>query len=91
MAMGAFPIQTGTSCASEWIQSDSSGAIVSLAIKGDLDDSINRALSDDALVDAAQKINSSSILAKYTKSEMTARVQNLYLEIAESGASAAGS
>ncbi len=30
MTMGAFPIETGTACASDWIQDGVSGAIVSL-------------------------------------------------------------
>lgn len=79
MAMGAFPIQTGTSCASEWISDGTSGAIVSLRKAKNLDGWIDRALSDNTLVDKAQAINSSEILARYTKGLMAEEVGRLYL------------
>jgi hypothetical protein len=78
MAMGAFPIQTGTSCASEWIENGKSGAIVSLGKRDELDDWIRKALSDDNLVDTAQKTNASTIADRYTRSVMTSKVEELY-------------
>lgn len=80
MAMGAFPIQTGTSCASEWIESGKSGAVVSLGKSHELDDWIRKALSDDNLVDTAQKTNASTIADRYTRSVMTSKVEELYLK-----------
>ena len=78
MAMGAFPIQTGTSCAEEWIENGKSGAIVSLGKKDEIDNWIRKAVSDDHLVNRAQQINASTILEKYTRSIMASKVEALY-------------
>jgi hypothetical protein len=80
MAMGAFPIQTGTSCASEWIDHGASGAIVSLKDEEQLDSWILKALSEDSLVNTAQVMNDLTIRSRYTKSVMTSNVETLYLE-----------
>jgi hypothetical protein len=78
MAMGAFPIQTGTSCANEWIVAGQTGAIVSLDDVASLRKWIRRSLKDNYLVDEAQHVNSTTIAKRYTKSLMAARVQSLY-------------
>ena len=80
MAMGAFPIQTGTSCASDWIVHGTSGAIVSLDDEKTLDYWIQRALSDDDLVNTAQALNDLTIRSRYTESVMTSKVERLYSE-----------
>jgi glycosyltransferase involved in cell wall biosynthesis len=80
MAMGAFPLQTGTSCASEWIEDGVSGAILTLGEDDELDHWIKRAISDDNLVNKAQEINHATIMSRYTKSAMTSQVENLYLK-----------
>jgi glycosyltransferase involved in cell wall biosynthesis len=80
MARGAFPLQTGTSCASEWIEDGLSGAILTLGKEDELDNWITRAIFDDHLVNKAQEINHATILARYTKSAMTSQVENLYLK-----------
>ncbi len=53
---GAYPIQTDTSCANEWIQRGARGSIVSLDSSTLLDE-ICRALRDDNLVDSASDLN----------------------------------
>ena len=78
--MGAFPIQTGTSCAAEWIDHGASGAIVFLKDKEQLDFWLQKAISEDSLVNTAQVLNNSTIRARYTKSVMTSKVERLYLE-----------
>jgi hypothetical protein len=78
MAMGAFPIQTGTSCASEWFENGKSGAIVALGKNDEIDEWIRKAVSDDHLVDKAQQINASTILERYTRSVMASKVEDLY-------------
>jgi len=80
MAMGAFPIQTGTSCAAEWIDHGAAGAIVSLKDKEQLDFWLQKALSEDILVNNAQVLNDLTIRSRYTKSVMTSKVEKLYLE-----------
>ena len=57
MVCGAFPIQTNTSCADEWIVNGKSGFIVSPDDHAGLVKSIKVALEDDALVDKAAQIN----------------------------------
>jgi len=54
--MGAFPIQTGTSCADEWLESGRSGFIVPPQVE-EIAVWIRRALEDDMLVDMAAVIN----------------------------------
>lgn len=57
MAMGAFPIQTNTSCCEEWIEDGRSGFIVPPDDVELIADRIHRALTDDVLVDQAAEIN----------------------------------
>ena len=57
MVCGAFPIQTNTSCADEWIVNGKSGFIVTPNDHLGLVKSIKVALEDDALVDSAARIN----------------------------------
>ena len=81
MAMGAFPIQTDTACASEWIEDGVSGAIVSLGDDDSLDNWLEKAVSDDFLVDRAQGVNKSTISARYTKRIMASQVERLYIDV----------
>jgi glycosyltransferase involved in cell wall biosynthesis len=80
MAMGAFPIQTGTSCASEWINHGASGAIVSLKDEEQLDSWILKAISDENLVNTAQAVNDATIRSRYTKPLMAIKLKTLYLD-----------
>src|SRR5258708_1720140 len=53
MAMGAFPIQTNTSCCDEWFQDEEGGFLVPPDNYDVICDRFHRALTDDALVDRA--------------------------------------
>ncbi len=53
---GAYPIQTGTSCANEWVQKGASASIVKL-VPAELQAAIENSLSDDHLVDQAATKN----------------------------------
>jgi len=57
MVMGAFPIQTDTSCCDEWITDGEGGFIVPHDNADIIADRIRKALTDDALVDKAADIN----------------------------------
>ncbi len=57
MVMGAFPIQTDTSCCNEWFADGEGGFIVDLKAPETISDRLRRALQDDALVDHAAAIN----------------------------------
>jgi glycosyltransferase involved in cell wall biosynthesis len=81
MALGAFPIQTDTSCASEWIFSSAGGFIVDYQKEVSVRDSLIEALENDLLVDTAQKSNRDKILQNYTVKYMETQVKALYRQI----------
>lgn len=56
IVQGAFPIQTNTSCANEWLAKGASGFLTSLNV-AEIESKIRKALEDDALVDKAQLSN----------------------------------
>lgn len=57
IVMGAFPIQSNTSCADEWIVDGKSGFIVPPEDPDIIASAIRKAISDDNLVDTAAQIN----------------------------------
>ena len=57
MSQGAYPIQTTTSCAEEWVEHGVSGSLVSFGDHAALVQEMRRALRDDALVDHAAEVN----------------------------------
>ena len=69
MAMGSFPIQSCTACASEWIVNNVTGFIVQPEDPNVIESMIRKALSDDQLVNNAAKINLETITnkAEYNK------------------------
>jgi hypothetical protein len=64
MSMGAFPIQTSTSCADEWISPGKSGVLIRNLDADEVSRALKLALADDALVDGAVGINMEAIKAK---------------------------
>jgi hypothetical protein len=60
MATGCYPIQTGTSCANEWLSKDS-GSIVTLSPENTIQDALIQALIFDEKIDQAALINVKSI------------------------------
>ena len=63
MATGCYPIQTGTSCASEWLTS-TSGAIVDPGDIGEIGQRIREAITSDSLVDEAAMTNMAIIQSR---------------------------
>ena len=57
MAMGAFPIQTNTSCCSEWIECGKSGFEIPVDDPEAIAIRLKRVLADDELVESAAAIN----------------------------------
>ena len=57
LVSGAYPIQTKTSCADEWISRGAMGSLIKLDIN-ELIEAIELALKNDNLVDMAQRVNS---------------------------------
>lgn len=62
MAMGSFPIQSCTACASEWFTDGISGMIVTPEDPEVVEQAIRRALLDDILVNSAAEINYNKIV-----------------------------
>jgi glycosyltransferase involved in cell wall biosynthesis len=73
IVMGAFPIQSCTSCADEWILDGETGFIVPSEDPEPVVAAIRRALSDDALVDRASELNTR--LARERLDELVIRPQ----------------
>lgn len=81
MAMGAFPIQSCTACADEWIEDGVSGIIVPPEDPYRIADAIRRALADDALVDQAAEINAQTVLDRLDYAVIQAQVIQMYQQI----------
>jgi glycosyltransferase involved in cell wall biosynthesis len=62
MAMGSFPIQSCTACASEWFTDGVSGIIVSPEDPEVVEKAIRKVLIDDILVNSAAEINYNKIV-----------------------------
>ncbi|MFA5592088.1 MAG: glycosyltransferase [Micavibrio sp.] len=79
MALGAFPIQTCTSCANEWIEHGKTGFI---AQSYDDDKEISRlilqAISDDDLVDRAAEENWKTVSARLAYKDVQATAHEFY-------------
>ena len=78
MAMGAFPIQTDTSCCTEWFIDNETGFAVPV---DDMDEICARfaiALTDDALVDAAAKRNLEIVRSRLDLKVILPRLREFY-------------
>ena len=64
MSAGAFPIQTSSSCAEEWVSPGRSGVLIQNLDAPEVSRAIKRALENDGLVDEAVAINRQTIIAK---------------------------
>jgi glycosyltransferase involved in cell wall biosynthesis len=78
MSMGAFPIQTGTSCADEWIVDGQNGILIRDITHQAVSGAILRALKDDALVDGALADNQARIRSSANPSVLKASAKTFY-------------
>ncbi|MBM3145937.1 MAG: glycosyltransferase family 4 protein [Chloroflexi bacterium] len=78
MVMGAFPIQSCTACADEWIEDGVSGIIVPPEDPHVIAEAIRRALADDALVDRAAGINTQTVSERLEYSVIQPQVVEIY-------------
>ena len=69
MAMGAFPIQTNTSCAEEWIEDGITGKLIEPNQEA-VRNSLRLALSNDSFVDQASLINRQTIANKCNEEQI---------------------
>jgi glycosyltransferase involved in cell wall biosynthesis len=81
MAMGAFPIQSCTACADEWIESGRSGFIVPSEDPHEIANAIRIALSKDDLVDEAAQINGQTVKDRLDYSSIQSQVIKMYQDI----------
>jgi glycosyltransferase involved in cell wall biosynthesis len=77
MAGGAFPIQTSTSCADEWIVNGVSGFLVEASIES-ICQALLVASSNDDLVDAASDINLKLVRNKLDKTVLNDQLIKFY-------------
>jgi len=82
IAMGAFPIQSNTSCLDEWLKDGESALFVSPEDPENIAKAIRWATSDDELVDRAAEINMRAVSEKFDRGSIRAKVLAAYREIA---------
>lgn len=78
MALGAFPIQTSTSCCNEWIEHGSTGFEVPCDNAAVISECVKKALNDDGLVDAASRKNWEVVSTKLDREKLCCEVQKMY-------------
>ena len=80
MATGCYPIQTNTSCANEWLSSDS-GSIVPTDTVEVISSELSKALKNDDMVEKSALKNSMKIRQSATKDELASVAINFYYQI----------
>lgn len=81
LIMGAFPIQSDTSCANEWITDQKTGLIVPAEDEKFVAAAIKEALKDDELVDKAALINWETSIKRLDKKIIKSQVLDMYRNI----------
>jgi glycosyltransferase involved in cell wall biosynthesis len=83
MPLGSFPIIAHTACADEWIVDGESGLIVPPSDPQLVADALHRALTDDALVDAAAERNAAVAAERLDAGVIRRQVVRRYEEVLE--------
>ena len=81
MALGAFPIQSCTACADEWLVDGVSGFIVPPEDPGRVAAAIKAAATDDELVDHAAKVNRKTVEARLSAVDVREQVLAAYRHV----------
>lgn len=82
IVMGAFPIQSCTACADEWIVDGEMGFIVPPEDPDPIAAAIRRAVSDDALVDRAAELNARLVRERIDQKIIRPQVIAMYEKVA---------
>ena len=77
LVTGAYPIQTETSCANEWLGKGFKASVVSLKSE-QIEMTINMALRDDSLVDDAYRINKTLASLHLNETEIFGKAKLFY-------------
>ena len=83
MVMGAFPIQSYTACADEWVEDGVSGFLVPPEDPREIAAAIRRALTDDELVNRAAEINARTAKQKLDFDIIQPQVIEMYQQMYE--------
>ena len=78
MMMGAFPIQSNTSLADEWIQHGRTGMLVPPEDPETIEQALRKALTDDEMVNAAAEINRRTIQERLEYNMIKEQVIKMY-------------
>jgi glycosyltransferase involved in cell wall biosynthesis len=81
IAMGAFPIQTNTSCCNEWIEDGKSGFEIPVDDIAFISDRLQQAIIDDVLVDQASEINWNTVRQRLDQAELKIKAISFYNDI----------
>ncbi|MCG2591236.1 glycosyltransferase [Ramlibacter sp. XY19] len=81
MAMGAFPIQTNTSCCNEWIQQGVTGMEIPQDNPHVIADCLRQALQNDALVDDAATLNWTTVVQRLDERILREKAKAYYATI----------
>lgn len=90
IVMGAFPIQSCTACADEWITDGETGMIVPPEDPETVARAIRQAVSDDALVDRAAELNARTVKERLDQKIIRPQVIAMYERIAAEAKSKRG-
>lgn len=83
IAMGAFPIQTNTSCCNEWIEDGKSGFEIPADDVAVIADRLREAAKNDELVDRAAEINWETVQLRLDQSVLKQKAIKFYDSIFE--------
>jgi glycosyltransferase involved in cell wall biosynthesis len=81
MAMGAFPVQSCTSCAEEWTEDGRTGVLVPPDDVDVVEEALRRALSDDSLVDEAAVDNWATVTRRLDWYKLREAVVDAYKRV----------
>ncbi len=83
MVMGSFPIQSDTSCASEWFENGQTGILVRPEDPENVEKAVRKALADDDLVNGAAKLNYDILYERLEYSKIKNIVINNYRSLVD--------
>jgi len=86
MALGALPIQSGTSAVGEWTVDGESALVVHHDDPAAVAAAIERAVADDELVDRAAEANAETIRERADRARIRSEVVAMYERVASGGA-----